>query len=239
MAIQGISGIPNPAIFNHQNPGSETAMARDTHTAAAKLGSLQTSTAATADLISTALDAVTGKDTSAQMGRYTDLCTSLLSQQAKTASGLASYYDSSGNAAYFSSPSGTNVSISIDFAKGTLTSQGMTPAQAAQAVSASGDWGVDAVASRVMDMALTLAAGDIGDIALLEAAVMKGFQNAFALMGGESKAPGITAKTKEEIKKRFDFWREQGSLDGYVMAADDDDQSDAPDNLSDDPDDTI
>jgi hypothetical protein len=227
MSIQGIGGLSSSAVFGNAATTSGMSTQKNETQVTSKLGSLQNSEIGSTNLITASLSTVTGKDTSAQMGRYTDLCTSLLSQQAKNANGLASYYSASGSAIYSASASMINISVNVSDGNGAV--HGMSSAEAAQAVSSSGDWGADAVASRIMDMAVSLSGGDTDNIDVLEQAVMKGFQNAYSLLGGEDKTAEITKKTKDEIKKRFDYWRENGSLDGYRMtedAAEADDDSD-------------
>ncbi|MEG2350975.1 MAG: hypothetical protein RSB57_10770 [Hungatella sp.] len=87
--------------------------------------------------------------------------------------------------------------------------------KATQAISEDGEWGVKAVAGRIMDMAVALSGGDPSKIALLKDAVEKGFEAAGAAWGG--KMPSITDQTHEEIGKRFEYWEKNGSLDGYSM----------------------
>lgn len=90
-----------------------------------------------------------------------------------------------------------------------------TPEEAKAAISADGDWGVNAVATRIMDMAVGLSGGDTSKISVLREAVEKGFANASKAWGGE--LPSICNDTYNEISKRFDYWESNGSLDGYTM----------------------
>ncbi|MDD3569663.1 MAG: hypothetical protein PHY44_00980 [Lachnospiraceae bacterium] len=90
-----------------------------------------------------------------------------------------------------------------------------TQEEAQAAIAADGDWGVNAVATRIMDMAVGLSGGDASKISLLRGAVEKGFENATKAWGGE--LPSICNDTYEEISKRFDYWESNGSLDGYTM----------------------
>lgn len=92
----------------------------------------------------------------------------------------------------------------------------VTPEQKAEAqksISEDGEWGVNAVATRIMDMAVALSGGDTSKISTLKAAVEKGFQQAGAQWG--QKLPGICGDTQEEVNKRFDYWEKNGSLNGY------------------------
>lgn len=86
-------------------------------------------------------------------------------------------------------------------------------AAALQAISDDGEWGVNAVATRIMDMAISLSGGDSSKASALRAAVEKGFQQA-GLQWGQ-KLPSICQDTYDEIEKRFDYWEENGSMDGY------------------------
>lgn len=86
-------------------------------------------------------------------------------------------------------------------------------AEAKQAISEDGEWGVNAVATRIMDMAVALSGGDTSKISVLREAVEKGFKEAGVQWG--QKLPGICGDTQKEIGKRFDYWEKNGSLDGY------------------------
>lgn len=80
------------------------------------------------------------------------------------------------------------------------------------------DWGVDAIATKIMDMATSLSGGDPEKIEVLRAAVQKGFDAAGTAWGGE--LPDISKKTLDEIMTRFDYWKDNGSLEDYKMNAD-------------------
>ena len=75
-------------------------------------------------------------------------------------------------------------------------------------------WGVDAVATRLMDMAMALSGGDPSKAELLRDAVQKGF----AAVGDLDSLPQVCQDTYTETMKRFDYWVEKGSLDGYGQA---------------------
>ena len=97
------------------------------------------------------------------------------------------------------------------FSRLTVTPEQQAAAQ--QAISENGEWGVNAVATRIVDMAVSLSGGDSSKISELREAVEKGFRQA-GFQWGE-KLPAITGETHKEITKRFDYWEENGSLDGY------------------------
>lgn len=97
------------------------------------------------------------------------------------------------------------------FSKLTVSKEQQLEAQ--QAISENGEWGIKAVAGRIMDMAVALSGGDSSKIAVLRNAVEKGFQQAGVQWGQE--LPGICQDTHKEIDRQFDYWEEHGSLDGY------------------------
>lgn len=79
---------------------------------------------------------------------------------------------------------------------------------AKQSISADGEWGVNAVATRIMDMAYALSGGDSSKLDLLKNAVVDGFKAAGFNPDDRkgSKMPSITGQTYDEIMKRFDAW---------------------------------
>lgn len=93
-----------------------------------------------------------------------------------------------------------------------LPAVGTTPEEARAAISEGGAYSVDAVATRIMDMATAMAGGDPDKLEMLRGAVEKGFEQAgfsFKKATGQSSMPEITEKTHTEIMKRFDELREQ------------------------------
>jgi len=88
---------------------------------------------------------------------------------------------------------------------------GTTPETAAAAISEDGMWGVNAVSTRLIDFAMGLAAGDPSKIAELREAVTKGFE----AVGAIDSLPQVCQDTYAETMKRFDYWEEHGSMDGY------------------------
>lgn len=87
------------------------------------------------------------------------------------------------------------------------TFQKATPedvAAAQQAIGEGGYYSVDAVATRIMDMAMALSGGDESKIELLRGAVEEGFKQAGEIFGGE--LPSICQDTYTEIMNRFDEW---------------------------------
>lgn len=84
---------------------------------------------------------------------------------------------------------------------------GTTPEEAQEAISEGGAYSVDAVASRIFDMASTIAGGDPEKLKAMQAAVEEGFKQAGLVWKdeiGEDEMPQITKDTHAEITKRFD-----------------------------------
>lgn len=85
-----------------------------------------------------------------------------------------------------------------------VTAEDITEAK--ESISEGGYWSVDAVATRIMDMASLLANGDASKVDMLKEAVIKGFGGAVKALGRESldDMPEITRNTYDEVMKRFD-----------------------------------
>ena len=132
-----------------------------------------------------------------QMASFTRMLDGMLTSQAKKAK-LAS--------------NGLSADLFSDL---TVTPEQKLAAQ--QAISEDGEWGVNAVATRIVDMCVSLSGGDSSKLSEMRAAVEKGFQQAGAQWG--TSLPSICQDTHEEINKRFDYWEQNGSMDGYVYAA--------------------
>lgn len=74
-------------------------------------------------------------------------------------------------------------------------------------------YGVDAMATNLMNMAIALSGGDSDKADTLMNAVYKGFEMAEKAWGG--KLPGVCQSTLAEVENRFAYWKENGSLTGY------------------------
>ena len=97
--------------------------------------------------------------------------------------------------------------VQIDAAKFGMPEVATNPEDAAKAVSDEGDWGVDAVATRIFDMANAIAGGDPEKLESMRAAVEEGFNQAGITWNnatGLDTMPEITEKTYNEIMSRFD-----------------------------------
>lgn len=82
-------------------------------------------------------------------------------------------------------------------------------ADAKAAISEGGEYSVNAVADRIMNMAIALSGGDESKIEELKAAVKKGFDEAEKQWGGA--LPSICGDTYTEIMNRFDKWQKDGA----------------------------
>lgn len=79
--------------------------------------------------------------------------------------------------------------------------------KASEAIAEGGEYSVDAVATRIMDMAKSLSGGDKSKISVLRDAVKEGFKAAGKELG--SDLPDICNQTYDEIMKRFDEWEKE------------------------------
>ena len=80
-----------------------------------------------------------------------------------------------------------------------------TKAQAA--IAEGGEWSVDAVSTRILDMAKALSGGDASKFDTLKNAVKKGFDEAEKAWGG--KLPEISGKTYDKVMEGFDAWKKE------------------------------
>ena len=97
--------------------------------------------------------------------------------------------------------------VQIDASRFGLPEVATNPEDAAKAVADDGDWGVDAVATRIFDLADAIAGGDPEKLATMRAAVEEGFSQAGIAWNnatGLNEMPDITEKTYNEIMSRFD-----------------------------------
>ncbi|MDD6827880.1 MAG: hypothetical protein PUE12_17550 [Oscillospiraceae bacterium] len=85
---------------------------------------------------------------------------------------------------------------------------------AKESVSDGGFYSVDAVSTRIMDMAMALAGDNPDKIELMRDAVIKGFGQAAKTLGlKEDDMPDITRNTYKEVMKRFDDWKDSYKKD--------------------------
>lgn len=82
-----------------------------------------------------------------------------------------------------------------------------TPEEAAKAIAPGGDWSVEAVSDRIMNLAVAIAGDDPAMLEKMKGAVEKGFEQAgaaFKSAFGTDKMPQITDDTHKHIMNRFD-----------------------------------
>ena len=97
--------------------------------------------------------------------------------------------------------------VQIDAARFALPEVATNPEDAAKAVAPGGEWSVDAVSSRIFDLASAIAGNDPEKLSAMRAAVEKGFEQAgltWKDATGQSKLPEISDQTYNEIMSRFD-----------------------------------
>lgn len=89
-------------------------------------------------------------------------------------------------------------------AQGNFTVTEAEQAEAQEAISEDGYWGVEQTATRIVDMAKALAGGDPAKAEEMMSYIEKGFEEAEKVWGGE--LPAITADTKSRIDELFAEW---------------------------------
>lgn len=115
-------------------------------------------------------------------------------------------FESQGNSAKFTLGE-INENIKLNFTEDDIEA-------AKKSVSDEGYYSVDAVATRIMDMATALGGNDPTKISVLRDAVIKGFGEAAKSLGlKDDDMPDITKKTYSEIMTRFDKWEESFKTD--------------------------
>ena len=95
----------------------------------------------------------------------------------------------------------------IDAARFALPEVATNPEDAAKAIAPGGAWSVDAVSTRVFDLASIIAGNDPEKLSQMRAAVEEGFKQAGAVWKdttGQDNMPEISKQTYNEIMSRFD-----------------------------------
>ena len=95
----------------------------------------------------------------------------------------------------------------IDAAMFGLPEVAINPEDAAKAIAPGGAWSVDAVSTRVFDLAAAIAGNDPEKLSQMRAAVEEGFKQAGMVWKdatGEDNMPEISKQTYNEIMSRFD-----------------------------------
>lgn len=80
-------------------------------------------------------------------------------------------------------------------------------AKAAASIADGGEYSVDAVSTRILDMAKALSGGDASKFDTLKNAVKKGFDEAEKQWG--AKLPEISGKTYDKVMEGFDVWERE------------------------------
>ena len=97
--------------------------------------------------------------------------------------------------------------VQIDAARFGLPEVATNPEDAKKAVSEGGQWSVDAVSTRIFDLATAIAGNDPEKLQEMRAAVEEGFKQAGQVWEehtGSSSMPDITKQTYNELMHRFD-----------------------------------
>ncbi|MDW5299815.1 MAG: hypothetical protein SA378_06745 [Sedimentibacter sp.] len=81
--------------------------------------------------------------------------------------------------------------------------------EAAEQIAEGGEYSVDAVATRIIDMAKALSGDDKSKIPLLKDAVKQGFEAAGLEFNDGAGLPEICNETYDEIMNRFDYWQKE------------------------------
>lgn len=92
-------------------------------------------------------------------------------------------------------------------ASGNYTVSEAARAQAQEAISEDGYWGVEQTSTRIVDFAKALAGDDASKADELLAAFKKGFSQATKTWGKE--LPDISKKTYEAVEKKFQAWKDE------------------------------
>lgn len=108
---------------------------------------------------------------------------------------------------------GNALAASDDFwkflASGNFTVTAEAKAQAQEAISEDGYWGVNKTSDRIIEMAKALTGGDPDKIEAMRSAFEKGFKEATKTWGKD--LPEISGKTYDAVMSKFDKWAEEGA----------------------------
>ena len=97
--------------------------------------------------------------------------------------------------------------VQIDASRFAMPEVATNAEDAAKAIAPGGAWSVDAVSSRIFDLASAIAGDDPEKLSQMRAAVEEGFKQAgltWKDTTGQSKLPEISTQTYNEIMSRFD-----------------------------------
>lgn len=137
-------------------------------------------------------DTIIQEASTAKLTNFTSLLDGMLSKQSDSSSASSNYMSSTST---------------------------MSATQAAYNISDEGDYGVSAVADRLMNMAMAMAGDDPEMMETMKEAVIKGFEAAgleFDKDGNATGLPQVSIDTFTEVMQRFDYAIENNnSLEGY------------------------
>ena len=108
--------------------------------------------------------------------------------------------------------------VQIDASRFAMPEVATNAEDAKKAISEGGAWSVDAVSSRIFDLATAIAGNDPEKLSQMRAAVEEGFKQAGATwnkMTGQDNMPDISKQTYNEIMSRFDKRTEE--LNGAML----------------------
>ena len=108
--------------------------------------------------------------------------------------------------------------VQIDAARFALPEVATNPEDAAKAIAPGGAWSVDAVSTRIFDLASLIAGNDPEKLSQMRAAVEEGFRQAgltWKNATGQDNMPEISKQTYNEIMSRFDKRAEE--LNGATL----------------------
>ncbi|RQO35994.1 hypothetical protein DBR37_06520 [Herminiimonas sp. KBW02] len=89
-----------------------------------------------------------------------------------------------------------------------LTTDAASIEEAQAAIAEDGEFGIKAVAERILNFAKSVIGGDPSKLEAIRAAVEKGFKEATEMLGGV--LPEISQKTHKAIMTEFDRWQSDG-----------------------------
>ena len=108
--------------------------------------------------------------------------------------------------------------VQIDASRFAMPEVATNPEDAKKAISEGGAWSVDAVSTRIFDLASLIAGNDPEKLSQMRAAVEEGFKQAgeaWNKMTGQDNMPEISKQTYNEIMSRFDKRAEE--LNGATL----------------------
>lgn len=185
--VQSANTVTAPAATEKKEDASASAVKKDVDQA--EFSKDTSVTTKMSDSQRAALVKSLKDDLNNQMSRFTNMMTQMFQKQGITA----------------------NLSEGNDFwrmmASGNYTVDEKTKAEAQEAISEDGYWGVNQTSQRIFDFAYALAGDDPDKMKEMQAAVEKGFEQAGEAWGGD--LPSICGDTHTAVNKLFDDYYAQ------------------------------